>query len=185
MKRSLLALTLTALAAFPAVAGAATSGPALLVHPIFSGGVKTFHVGAVVQVGAHKASPTQVCFDPAPIDRPACSPSRNGAPSAVGRTKITATFADGSTSSTTIVVHAPATKVGGTIAVPGKITCTATRLFGNYDTHRRKFHDLTTTLPEGERVALYNRLGKDALFMWDYKTNKAGFGRVGCATRAL
>jgi hypothetical protein len=60
-------------------ASAQTSAPALRVHAIFSGGQSSnFHAGQVLMVGVGTAGGrkiSQVCWSPAPISRPACSPS--------------------------------------------------------------------------------------------------------------
>jgi hypothetical protein len=177
-----LVTALASLAALPGAAGAAAEGPALNAHPIFSGRVATFHVGALLQVGAAHGAPkfTEICFDPAPIDRPACSTSVVGAPAAPGRQTLTATFADGSTSSLTITVHRAATKVGGPTAVPGHVTCPKVRLYGSYPPHG---HSMGAA-PRGADVAMYNRVG-GGIFLWDYRTNANGFGTASCATPGL
>jgi hypothetical protein len=170
-----------------APSAAAAQAPTLRVHPIFSGGAKAVHAGAVVDVDAKGPAPkiTKVCLTPAPIDRPSCSGARFVAPSQAGTTKIDVTFADGTTSSMTLRVHAPATRIGGPAAVPGHIGCDRVTVYGNYDTKTRHFHDRITSLKRDANVALYNRLGKDALFVWNYATNKAGFVKVGCAKAGL
>ena len=38
------------------------------------------------------------------------------------------------------------------------------------------------TLRRGARVALYNRIAPDKIFMWDYATNLGGFASESCAT---
>jgi hypothetical protein len=174
-------------AALLTCAAPAAAAPQLTVHPIFSGGQKTFHVGAVAMVQARRPAPKieQICVEPAPIERPACSRSRFVAPAQTGTTKIDVTFVDGTTASISIDVLPAATRIGGRTAVPGHAACDTVTLYSNYDPRTRKFHDRRTSVKRDTNLALYNRIGKDALVMWDYKTGKAGFGKVSCAKRGL
>ena len=92
--------------------------------------------GQALQVDVRNAGGrkvTQVCMTPAPIARAACSAATTIAPSAAGPTTVQATLADGTKFSQTFTVLAPATKVGGSRAVPATITCQDVTLFGNYD----------------------------------------------------
>jgi hypothetical protein len=120
--RAALGALLILAAVGPAVASA--QSPALRVHAIFSGGqAKNFHVGQALQVAVRDAGGrklTQVCMTPAPIARPACSTATILAPSAVGPTTVQATLADGTKLTQTFTALAPATKVGGSRAVPGR-----------------------------------------------------------------
>jgi len=180
----LVAATLVAGAALsPAVASA--QSPSLRVHAIFTGGRATsFHVGEVLDIDVPDAGGrklTQVCLTPAPISRPACSAARNAAPSQVGRTTVNATLSDGTKLSTSFTVHAPATKVGGSHAVPATIRCQDVTLFGNYDQRRHRSRDPRGTVKRGDRVALYNRIAPGKIFMWSYATNRAGFATETCA----
>jgi hypothetical protein len=166
-------------------AGADYASSPVRVHAIFGG--SGFHVGQVLDVRAHGQKATQVCWDPAPIDRPACSASENGAPSATGPTKLTLTLTDGSTVSRTIQVAPAFRKIGGrggSNAAPGHVTCHAVTVFGNPARGSKPARDKVTTLHAGDRVAIYNRIGKGR-FVWQYATNKAGFARATCLARGL
>jgi hypothetical protein len=80
-------------------------------------------------------------------------------------------------------VLAPATRVGGPIAVPATIRCQDVTLFGNYDQRRRRSLDPVETLTRGAQVALYNRIAPGKIFMWDYARNRGGFATEACAAR--
>ena len=168
-------------------ASAQTPAPGLRVHAVFSGAQTTnFHAGQVLIVDLPRASGqiTQVCWSPAPIARPACSPSRLAAPQP-GPNTITVTLADGRTLTRTFTAHLPATRVGGRLAVPATITCADVTLFGNYDRRRGRSFTPRGTLSRGARVALYNVIGPGKIFMWDYATNLGGFASQRCATPGL
>jgi hypothetical protein len=187
-----IALTVLAAALVAAAAGAqiaaAQTAPSLTVHAIFTGGRATsFHVGEVLDIAVRNAGGrkvTQICMTPAPIARPQCSTSENAAPSQPGTTTITATLGDGTKLTRSFRVHAPATKVGGRFAVPATIHCQDVTIFGNYDRRHHRSLDRRGTVRTGARVALYNRIGPDRIFMWDYATNLGGFGSESCATTA-
>ena len=170
----------------PAVASA--QAPALRVHAIFSGGQATnFHVGQVLDIDVRNAGGrkiTQVCLTPAPIARPACSASRNAAPSQAGPTTVTATLSDGTRFTQMFTTHAPATKVGGPRAVPATITCQDVTLFGNYNQRRHRSADPMEVARRGTQVGLYNFIAPGKIFMWDYATNKGGFASRACAKTA-
>ena len=186
MSRSLRAIAVSScLLAAGVSSTAVAAAPTLRAHSLF--GAPQFHVGAVALIDAHHAPGkiTEVCMDPAPIDQPSCSASHNLAPSKTGTTKVKATFADGSSATTTLNVKAAARKVGGMVPVPGHVTCKSVTLYGNYDTKTDRFRGKLATVGQGSNVALYNRIGKRALFMWNYKTNKSGFGSVSCAKPGL
>jgi hypothetical protein len=186
MRHAIRAVTgaVLALAALsPAVASA--QAPALRVHAIFAGGQSSnFHVGQVLQVDVRNGGGrkiTQVCLTPAPIARPACSAAVNAAPSAAGPTIVEVTLNDGTKLSRSFTAHAPATKVGGPRAVPATITCQDVTLFGNYDRRTGHSRDPFEVAERGTKVGLYNVIGPNKIFMWDYATNKAGFGTQSCA----
>ena len=194
LRTPLLACALALVAAAPAAASVAPDaapGAALRVHAIFSGGATApWHVGQVLAVQATGARSlpriTKVCWDPAPIARPACDPNDDfGAPSATGTTTITAMLADGSTLSTRVRVASAKTRYDGRVGVPAVTTCSPTRLYGSYDTHTRSFRAPQGTVAAGRQVGRYNRLGRDAVFLWDYRTNKGGFGRITCVRVGL
>lgn len=177
--------TLAAPAAAPGAATRTAPSPALRVHAIFSGGrASRFHAGEVLQVGVRHARGrrlTQACWSPAPIARPACSSSGTAAPSHAGATTVTATLDDGTKVSRRLRVLRAASKVGGPVAVPARIRCQDVTLFGNYDRRRHRSLDPITTVKRGARVALYNWIAPDVIFMWVYATNKSGFGSERCA----
>jgi hypothetical protein len=169
----------------PGAASAQAPRPALRIHAIFSGAQSTrFHVGQVLFVDVRNAGRrklTQVCFTPAPIARPACGTVRTAAPSQVGPTTVTATLDDGTKLTQAFTALAPASRVGGPIAVPATIRCQDMTLFGNYDRRAHRSRDPRETIRSGARVALYNRIAPGKIFMWDYATGLGGFGSEACA----
>jgi hypothetical protein len=171
----------------PAVASA-QSPAALRVHAIFSGGqASNYHVGQALEIDVRNAGSrtlTQICMNPAPIARPACGTARIAAPSQTGRTTVQVTLSDGTKLTQTFTAHAPATKVGGSRAVPATITCQDVTLFGNYDQRRHHSRDPVETMRRGTQVGLYNFIAPDKIFMWDYATNKGGFASRSCAKTA-
>lgn len=194
LRTALLVVALALAAAVPASASVvdqAPDGAALRVHAIFSGGAHTpWHVGQVlaVQATGDRSLPriTQVCWDPAPLARPACDRNNDfAAPSATGTTKISATLADGTVLSTDIRVVRARTRYDGSVGVPSTTTCAPTRLYGSYDTRTHRFHAPQGSIAAGRPVGRYNRLGRDAVFLWDYRTNRGGFGRITCVRTGL
>ena len=185
-RRAVTGAVLALAALSPAVASA--TAPTLRVHAIFSGGqASNFHVGQVLDIDVRDAGArtlTQVCMNPAPIARPACSVARNAAPSQAGPTTVQVTMSDGTKLTQTFTTHAPATKVGGPRAVPATITCQDVTLFGNYDQRRKRSRDPVETIRRGTQVGLYNVIAPGKIFMWDYATNKAGFASRSCAKPA-
>jgi hypothetical protein len=176
-----------------ALAGAATAAPAspsVSVHAIFGG--TGAHVGQVLDVrtkGHTSAKTKQICWDPAPIARPACSASHNGAPSATGTTRLTVMLADGTELHRSIQVARGYTRRGGhggSDAAAGHVSCSGLTLWGNVPKPGTKGspRDEVTTLMTGAQVAQYNRIGK-YVFYWEYATNKAGFGKLGCVRNGL
>jgi hypothetical protein len=95
-------------------------------------------------------------------------------------TTITATLADDSSLTARARVVRARTRYDGQVGVPGVTTCDPTRLYGSYDTRRRQFRAPQAAVAKGKPVGRYNRLGRDAVFLWDYATNHGGFGRVSC-----
>ena len=190
-RRRLIALATVAVAGLtaPAAAPGATSrsdaAPALRLHAIFSGGrASRFHAGEVLQVGVRHAGArrlAQVCWSPAPIARPACSRSGTGAPAKAGTSTVTATLDDGTKLTRSFRVLPAASKVGGPVAVPATIRCHDVTLFGNYDHRLHRSRDPVATIRRGARIALYNRIARNVIFMWIYATNQGGFGSERCA----
>lgn len=171
---------ISAAAALALAATAHATAPAVRVHAIFGG--RGMHVGQVLDVRATgRPKATRICWSPAPIERPACSASEDGAPSRAGLTKLTLTLPDGTRLSRTIRVSPRFTKVGGhggSDAAPGHVTCSKLTLYGNTGTSG--LHDKITTLDSGEAVAIYNKVGSNAIFVWHYADNKNGFADPGC-----
>jgi hypothetical protein len=180
---SLLPLAAAAALASTGLASAAGTTPQVKVHAIFGG--TGAHVGQVLDVrtsGHTSSKVTEICWAPAPIDRPACSPSVNGAPSAVGTTKLTLKLQDGTQLTKSIKVTAPYRHRGGrggSDAAPGHVTCAKLKLYGNPGAK-----GLRATLASGARVAQYNQY-KNHIFYWDYATNENGFGKRGCVSDGL
>ena len=169
----------------PAIASA-QAPPTLRVHAIFSGGREgtRFHVGQALLVDVRNAAGrklTQVCWSPAPIARPACSPSGTAAPSQTGTTTVTATLSDGTTLTAALAILPAARRVGGSTAVPATIRCQDVTLFGNYDGRRHRSRDPIETIRRGAAVGLYNRIAPGKIFMWDYASNRGGFASERCA----
>jgi hypothetical protein len=186
VRMPLLSLAAAAVAS-ASLASTASAAPTVKVHAIFGG--QGTHVGQILDVRASGAKAKQICWDPAPIDRPACSTSENGAPSATGTTKLTVTLADGTKLHKTLKVSAAFKHrggLGGSNAAPGHVTCRTLSIWGNVPQHGAKHNprDRVTTLKAGAQVAQYNRIG-DYVVYWEYATNKAGFGRVGCVQDGL
>jgi len=172
----------------------AKSSPPVSVHAIFDNGAGApFRVGQVVQVIAAggKRSPgriTKVCFSPAPIARPACGRSSEGAPSAVGTTRITVSFSRHAPVTLAVKVRAPATKVGGEdggLAVPATITCPSVSLYYSVGALKKHNEAPAVTLAKGAEVALYNVLAPGVITMYDYASGELGFGELRCATPGI
>jgi hypothetical protein len=187
-KKSLLSLTAAAVACASLASSAAAAAPTVKVHSIFGG--KGIHVGQILDVRASGAKATQVCWDPAPLNRPACSASENGAPSQTGTTKLTVKLAGGKTLHKSIHVDAAFTHRGGhggSDAAPGHVCSKGITLWGNVPQKGSSIKhpaDKVTTLDADAEVAQYNRVG-DYVLYWEYATNKAGFGKLGCVTDGL
>jgi hypothetical protein len=184
----LAAATAAVLASASAAGAATTTAPSVSVHAIFGG--QGAHVGQVLDVrtkGHTSAKVKEICWDPAPIGRPACSASTNGAPSAVGTTKLTLKLADGTELNKSIAVtrgYAHRGGRGGSNAAAGHVACSGLTLWGNVPRKGHSTGDKMTTLAANAQVAQYNRIG-NYVFYWEYATNKAGFGKVGCVQDGL
>jgi hypothetical protein len=187
------AVALLALAGLAPVASAAKPSPPASVHAIFDDGATApFRVGQVVQVAAaRKPSPgkiAKVCFSPAPISRPACGKAPEGAPSAVGVTKITVYFSRRKPYVLKVKILAAATKVGGDqggLAVPATVTCPSLSLYPDAHEVATKSEKPLAILPEGTKVALYDTLAPNAIAMIDYATGTVGIGEESCATPGI
>ena len=181
-------LTVAALAAAALLPPAASAAPSFGVHAIFTGGESrsTYHVGEVLYADVHTvdgAKITTICWDPAPIARPACSASRVGAPARTGTQRLTLRLSDGTLLRHEARIVRAATHVDARPlrAVSATVTCQDATLFGNLDRSTDHLRDPGGTVRRGDRVALYNRLGPRAIFTWDYRTNRAGFALASCA----
>jgi hypothetical protein len=188
------ALAAAALGVFAPGALAAKPRPPASVHAIFDDGLGApFRVGQIVQVLAvsGKKGPgkiTKVCFSPAPIARPSCGRFGEGAPSAVGTTKITVSFSRRSPYVLRVKVLPAATKVGGDqggLAVPATVTCPSVSLYATVAGLNSKKEKPMATLPMGTEVALYNVIAPGAITMIDYATGAMGFGEEKCATPGI
>jgi hypothetical protein len=179
-------MSLRILAAATALAAAA---PSVSLHAIFSGGqTRDIHAGQVLFAGVRDSGGQgvrSICWDPAPIGRPACGDAKTGAPAAAGPQRVVITLSDASTLTKTIRVLPPATRFGGTRMVPSHITCRNVGLYGNYDQRRRRSRDLEETMARGTKVGVLNRIAPGKIFMWDYATAKGGFASERCAEPGL
>jgi hypothetical protein len=151
------------------------------VHAIFGGhGV---HVGQVLDVAPSHGTLTRLCWDPAPIDRPACGRAAMGAPSATGTTRLIMTLADGALLSRVLRVAPPYTTIGGhggSDAVAGHVVCPTLPLYATSGPLQVQ----VTTLTSNAAVAIYNRV-RDGRFVWHYADSTAGFGEPRCVRPGL
>ncbi len=165
------------------------AAPSLSLHAIFSGGqTEHIHAGQVLfaQVRDSGGQGVQsICWEPAPIGRPACGTAKTGAPAQAGPQKVVVTLSDQSTLTKTIDVLAPATRIPGSRMVPATITCAKVGLYGNYDRRRHRSRDLEETMPRGTKVGVLNRIAPGKIFMWDYATARGGFASERCAQPGL
>jgi hypothetical protein len=177
------ALAMGVILAVPAAAPA--QAPSISVHAMFSGGKTSgFTVGTVLQVQYNDPSGAtrekQVCWSPAPIDQPACTPTGTGAPAQAGTQTITVQLTNGQSVSTTLSIGAAATSLGNGTSnsppVPYTVTC-ATELYGNLGQQ-----DPLLVVSPGEQVAAYYRANSTTLQVYDYSSNTAGFLASNCAT---
>jgi hypothetical protein len=166
--------------ALPAAAGAQGT---IAVHALFSGGRTTgFTAGTPLQV--QYTDPTgqtreqQVCWSPAPIDLPSCTPTGTGAPAAAGTQQVTVQLTNGQSVSTTFAVGPAATQLGSgssnTPPVPYTVTC-ATELYGNVGQT-----DPLQILSPGEQVAAFYRASSSTLQVYAYSSNEPGFMAASC-----
>jgi hypothetical protein len=166
----------------------AAAAPSLSVHAIFGGrDGDPVRAGQVLQPIVRDSggqSVREICWDPAPIGRPACGLGRTGAPAAPGVQRIVVTLSDASTLTRTLRVRPAATRFGGPVMVPARITCRDVGLFGNIDRRRHRSLDRLETMPRGTRVGVLNRVAPGKIFMWDYATARAGFAAERCAQPA-
>ncbi len=172
-----------------AVVALMAAAPSLSVHAIFSGGqTRDLRAGQVLFANVRDSGGQgvrSVCWEPAPIGRPACGAARTGAPAAAGRQRVVVTLSDASTLTTTIRVGPPARRFGGRAMVPARIVCDDVGLYANYDRRRRRSVDLLERLPRGRRVGVLNRVGPGKIFMWDYARARGGVASERCARAGL
>lgn len=185
MTRSRIILSLLAAALLAPAAALASTPAGLDAHTIFGGGHGgERHAGAPILVSYHHGSvhSTEVCWTPAPVDRPACSPSKFGVPARAGTQKLKLTLSDGTTLSTSLKIRAAVARIPGLSggpAQPMQVTC-ATTLYGNgYDGYLR---DSKGVVAAGGHVAAYYRVPKHPRIVqvWDDASNRAGFVRDTC-----
>lgn len=184
----LLAATALLGAAVPGTAQAADGRYQVNVHVEYESGRTTdFKVGEIVMVSVKDsqgtASPSKICWSPAPIDRPACSPSAQGAPATVGTQKLSITMSDGSTVTHEFPVGQAATQVqkntaAATAPVPLRVTC-ASQLYG------QRLEDGTYAMPlgvvaAGQQVAAYYDAGGGYYQVAPYGTFTPGFMAKAC-----
>lgn len=179
------ALSAATLLAVSAGAGA-QAGPTVDVHAIFGGGKTSgFTVGTVLQVQYNDPSgqtrEKQVCWSPAPIDQPACTPTGTGAPAKAGTQQITVQLTNGQSVNKTFDVGAATTTLGSgtsnTPPVPYTVTC-STELYGDAGQQ-----DPIHLVSPGEQVAAYYKANSSTVQVYDYSTNTAGFVASDCSHR--
>ena len=173
-----------ALLGFPAAAPA-QGAPSISVHALFSGG-KTTGFTAGTPLGVTYTDPSgqtreqQVCWSPAPIGLPACTPTGTGAPATAGTQRITVQLTNGQSVRTSFQVGAAATQLGSGSSssppVPYTVTCT-TELYGNLGQQTPLLQ-----LTPGSQVAAYYRANSSTIQVYDYTTNEAGFVASNCVT---
>lgn len=185
----LLAATTLLAGTVPAAAQAQDGRFTVNVHVEYDSGRTTdFRVGEIVMVSVKdaqaKASPTKICWSPAPIDRPDCSPSNQGAPAEVGTQKLTITMSDGSTATHQFAVGPAASQLQpitkATAPVPFEVTCTS-QLYG------QRLSDGTFAMPlgpvaAGRQVAAYYDAGGGYYQVAPYSTFTPGFMSSKCLT---
>jgi hypothetical protein len=173
-----------ALLAVPGAAPAQTT-PSIGVHALFSGGrTSGFTVGTPLQIQYNdptgQTREQQVCWSPAPIELPACTPTGTGAPAQAGTQRVTVQLTNGQSLSTSFPVGPAATQLGsGTTnapPVPYTVTC-SDELYGNANRS-----DPLSLLSPGEQVAAYYRANSTTLQVYDYATNTPGFVASNCVT---
>lgn len=152
-----------------------------------SGRTTNFRAGEIVMVSVKDAqgttSPGKICWSPAPIDRPACSPSNQGGLAAPGTQKLTITMSDGSVVTHELPVQQAAVQVhkntaAATAPVPFRVTCAST-LFG------QRLEDGTYDMPlavvaPSQQVAAYYDAGGGFYQVIPYSTFTPGFMSAKC-----
>lgn len=179
---SIAAIALVA-AALPAAASAQDGRFTVNVHVEYESGRTTdFKVGEIVMVSVkdaqNAASPRQICWSPAPINRPSCSSSNQGGLSQTGATTLTITMSDGSTVKHTVQAGPAAGSLqpntaAATAPVPFEVTCTS-QIFG------QRLEDGTYAMPlatvaAGQQVAGYYNAGGGYVQVASYSTFTPGF----------
>lgn len=164
----------------------AQSGASINIHALFSGGRTTnLTVGTPLDITYSDPSgqtrELQICWSPAPIDLPPCTPTGTGAPASAGAQKVTARLSNGQSVSQTFQVGAAATQLGSATSnappVPYTATC-ATSLYASASTSSQ----LLFALAPGQQVAAYYKAKGSTLQVYDYATNTAGFAPSSCLT---
>jgi hypothetical protein len=166
-------------------AASAAQAPSISVHALFSAGRTTnFTVGTPLAVQYNDPSgqtrERQVCWSPAPIELPACTPTGTGAPAQAGTQRVTVQLTNGQSVSTSFPVGPAAAQLGAGTSnappVPYTVTC-STELYGNLGQQ-----DPIHVLGPGQLVAAYYQASSSTLQVYDYATNTAGFVASSCVT---
>jgi hypothetical protein len=165
------------------------AAPSLSLHAIFSGGQRSnFHAGQVLFAGVRDSGGQgvrSICWEPAPIGRPACGTAETGAPARAGTQRVVVTLSDSSTLTRTVRILPPARRFGRSHMVPARITCASAGLYGNLDRRTGRSRDLIHTMRRGTSVGVLNRIAPGKIFMWDYARAQGGFAAERCATPGL
>lgn len=184
----LLAATTLLAGTVPGAAHAQDGRFTVNVHVEYDSGRTTdFRAGEIVMVSVKdaqaKASPTKICWSPAPIDRPDCSPSNQGGLATNGTQKLTITMSDGSTVTKEFPVQQAAVQVqkntaAATAPVPFRLTCAST-LYG------QRLEDGTYAMPmgviaAGQQVAAYYDAGGGSYQVTSYAGFTPGFMSTKC-----
>jgi hypothetical protein len=182
-RSALLAATIAAGAMLALPTAAPAQAPSITTHAVFQGGQTSgYTVGTVIQVQYNDPSgqtrEEQVCWSPAPIDLPACTPTGTGAPASTGTQQITVELTNGKSVSTSFQVGAAPTTLGNGTSnsppVPYTITC-STELYANAGGN-----DPLQVLTPGDEVAAYYRANSTTLQVYNYASNQAGFVASNC-----
>jgi len=177
----------------PRLLGAAVAilaaAPSLSLHAIFTGGQTTgLRAGQVLHATVRDGGGQgirSVCWEPAPIDRPACGPARTGAPARAGVQRVVVTLSDASTLTRSVRIGRPARRFGGRTMAPARITCARAGLYRDYDRRRRRSTGLIRRLPRGTRVGVSDRVAPGRVFTWHYATAQGGVALERCARPGL
>jgi hypothetical protein len=189
MKRLLPVLLLAGVLAPAATAQAQGSG--LNIHAIFEEGrTSGFRVGEPLDVSYRRDAvrATRVCWKPAPVDRPACSPGF-GAPRRAGVQRFVVSLSNGRTVRAQRRIRPAARRLvaadalgPGTAPVPFTATCGA-QLFGNGG--NGKLLDPLGRVRAGDSVAAYYAAPQGVVQVFQYRTALAGFMSRQCLRRGL